>query len=171
MRYRFVSDRKRLIRRERGNAALEFAIVLPVLMLLVFGIIDFGHAWYMDHLMSNASREGARYATRYNTSGSDPQDRILPQNLTPNISNYILNSSSQNGGQGGLGLAQLLPSDANPQVTISGPGATDTDPTSLAGEDLTVTITAQKTWFVLGHLLPWLGNYKMLTVSTTMKCE
>jgi Flp pilus assembly protein TadG len=157
--------------REHGNAALEFAIVLPILMLLVFGIIDFGHAWYMDHLLSNASREGARYGTRYSTSGPDPQDRYLPTNLTPSISNYILNTSSQNGGDGGCGLTQLLPADANPQVTLSGPATTVTDPTQLAGKDLTVTITARKTWFVIGRLLPGLGSYKTLQVSTTMKCE
>jgi Flp pilus assembly protein TadG len=171
MRYRVVSDRKRLICREHGNAALEFAIVLPILLLLVFGIIDFGHAWYMDHLLSNASREGARYGTRYITSGTDPTDRLLPQNLTPSISNYVLYNSSENGGQGGWGLIHLLPADANPQVSISGPGATNTDPTTLAGEDLTVTITARKTWFVIGRLLPGLGSYKVLTVTTTMKCE
>ncbi len=171
MRYRVLSDRKRLIWREHGNAALEFAIVLPILMLLVFGIIDFGHAWYMDHLLSNASREGARYGTRYSTSGPDPDDRYLPQSLVPTISNYILYSSAENGGKGGCGLSHLLPADANPQVTISGPASTTTDPTALAGEDLTVTVTARKTWFVIGRLLPWLGSYKDLRVSTTMKCE
>jgi Flp pilus assembly protein TadG len=166
-----MSGLKRLSPREHGNAALEFAIVLPVLMLLLFGIIDFGHAWYMDHLLSNASREGARYGTRYVTSGTDPTDRLLPQNLTPSISNYVLNNSKENGNLGGVGLSHLLPVDANPQVNLSGPAATATDPTALAGEDLTVTITARKTWFVIGRLLPWLGSYKDLQVSTTMKCE
>jgi Flp pilus assembly protein TadG len=33
------------MRGERGAIAVEFAIILPVLMFLVFGIIDFGHAW------------------------------------------------------------------------------------------------------------------------------
>ncbi|HEY5859739.1 MAG TPA: TadE/TadG family type IV pilus assembly protein [Actinomycetota bacterium] len=45
---------------ERGAAAIEFALVAPLLFLLVFGIIDFGfgfHAWDASH---NAAREGAR---------------------------------------------------------------------------------------------------------------
>jgi hypothetical protein len=171
MRYRLVSDRKRLIRREHGGVALEFAIIFPVLVLLLFGIIDFGHAWYMEHLLSNASREGARYGTRYITDVH--KDRVFPQNLTPSISNYILYNSAENGNLGGWGLSHLLPSDANPQVSLSGDGYNNTsgDATTLVGEDLTVTITARKTWFVIGRLLPWLGSYKTLKVSTTMKCE
>ena len=65
MRCGFRSKTKRGIRAERGAIAVEFAIIFPVLILLVFGIIDFGHAWYMRHMMSDASREGARYGTRY----------------------------------------------------------------------------------------------------------
>ena len=67
MRFRYGSIAARGMRGERGGVAVEFAIILPVLMLLVFGIIDFGHAWYMRHLMSDGSREEARYGTRYQT--------------------------------------------------------------------------------------------------------
>jgi hypothetical protein len=170
MRVKFWSGPKRFFRRERGGIAVEFAIILPVLVLLVFGIIDFGHAWYMDHLMSNASREGARYGTRYTTDIH--KDRLFPQNLTPSISDYILHNSTENGGQGGLGLAHLLPSDANPQVFPSGDGYNNlTNPVGLAGQDLIVRITARKTWFIIGHLIPGLGDYKDLSVQTTMKCE
>ena len=48
------------LRRDDGAAAVEFALVAPLLFLLVFGIIDFGfgfHAWDASH---NAAREGAR---------------------------------------------------------------------------------------------------------------
>jgi hypothetical protein len=169
MRCGFVSDRKQLIRGEGGGIAVEFAIIVPILLLLVFGIIDFGHAWYMDHLLSNASREGARYGTRYVTDIHS--HRILPQSLTPSIANYIKYNSAENGGLGGWGLVHFLPSDANPQVAVSGPGTTTTDPSALAGKDLTVRITARKTWFVIGRLIPGLGSYKDLAVQTTMKCE
>jgi hypothetical protein len=169
MRYRVLSNRKRLIRREHGAVALEFAIVLPVLMLLVFGIIDFGHAWYMKHLISDAGREGARYATRFTTDSSG--NRILPISLSPSISNYILNSAAENGESSGWGLKDLLPSDANPTITLSGLGATETNPSVLAGEDLTVSVTATKTWFVLGKIIPGFGNSKNISVATTMKCE
>jgi Flp pilus assembly protein TadG len=148
---------------------VEFAIILPVLVLLVFGIVDFGHAWYLRHMMSDACREGARYGTRYRTDGAN--HRILPGNLNPSITNYILNDSAENGGNGGWGLTGLLPTDANPTVTLSGPAATETNPSILAGEDLTVTVNAQKSWFILGSLIPGFGSNVDLSVSTTMTCE
>ncbi len=67
MRLRFWSDARRGLRSERGGVAVEFAIILPVFLLLVFGIVDFGHAWYMKTILQNSCREGARYATRYQT--------------------------------------------------------------------------------------------------------
>jgi hypothetical protein len=154
---------RKFIGEERGGMAVEFAILIPVLLLMVLGIVDFGHAWYMDHLLSNASREGARYGTRFTGT--------LPQNLTPSIADYVKNTSSENGGLGGWGLTHLLPSDAAPQVNATGPGMTKTKLTELAGQDLTVTVTARKTWFVIGRLVPGLGTFKDITVSATMKCE
>jgi hypothetical protein len=157
-----------VFRQEQGGIALEFAIIIPVFFLMVFGIVDFSHAWYMDHQLSNASREGARYGTRLIKENGQ---RILPQSLTPSIPNYILNNSAENGGLGGWGLSHLLPTDATPTVTPSGSGWTETNPPTLPGKDLTVTITARKTWLVIGRLIPGLGSYKDMTVSTTMKCE
>jgi Flp pilus assembly protein TadG len=142
---------------------------LPVLVLLTFGIIDFGHAWHMDHVISDACREGTRYGSRFQTDNAG--NRVLPKSLSPSITNYILQSSAQNSGKGGWGLTNLLPSCASPTVATSGPAAAETNPTLLAGEDLTVTVTATKTWFVLGKLIPGWTNTKTLTVTTTMKCE
>jgi Flp pilus assembly protein TadG len=45
---------------ERGAEALEFALVLPVFLTLVFGVIDFGYMINRDTVINNASREGAR---------------------------------------------------------------------------------------------------------------
>jgi len=45
-----------------GASAVEFAIVLPLLMLLLFGMIEFGLIIYNKQVITNASREGARYA-------------------------------------------------------------------------------------------------------------
>ena len=138
----------------------SYAIIFPFLLLLVFGVIDFGHAWYMRHLMSDASREGARYGTRYKTGISN--NRILPQNLNPTVTNYLLQT---------WGLQERLPPDANPTVALGGAAATETNPSILAGEDFIVTVTATKTWLVLGKLIPGFGDSKTLRVATTMTCE
>jgi Flp pilus assembly protein TadG len=49
-------------RHDRGAAAVEFALVLPLLLLLVCGIIDFGRMLNVQLTVSAAAREGARWA-------------------------------------------------------------------------------------------------------------
>jgi len=45
---------------ERGAAAVEFALLLPLLVLLIFGMIDFGRAINAQITITQAAREGAR---------------------------------------------------------------------------------------------------------------
>jgi hypothetical protein len=47
---------------QRGAAAIEFAIIAPVLFMVVFGIIEFGIAWSEKNVFVGAAREGARFA-------------------------------------------------------------------------------------------------------------
>ena len=47
-------------RTERGAVAVEFALIVPVLLLLVLGMIDFGRLWFTQVSLSQAAREGAR---------------------------------------------------------------------------------------------------------------
>lgn len=49
--------------RDRGAAAVEFALVVPVLLFVVFGIIDFGRMLNAQLQVSEAAREGARAAS------------------------------------------------------------------------------------------------------------
>lgn len=51
---------RRLRRGQRGAAAVEFALVLPLLMLLVLGTIDWGFYFFIEQVATNAAREGAR---------------------------------------------------------------------------------------------------------------
>jgi Flp pilus assembly protein TadG len=46
--------------RDRGSVAVEFALLLPILLLRVFGIIDFGRALNAQITLTQAAREGAR---------------------------------------------------------------------------------------------------------------
>jgi len=46
----------------RGQSLVEFALILPVLLIMLFGVFDFGRASYAFNAVSNAAREGARVA-------------------------------------------------------------------------------------------------------------
>jgi Flp pilus assembly protein TadG len=48
--------------RDRGAAAVEFALLLPLLLLIVFGIIDFGRALNAQLTLTQAAQDGARVA-------------------------------------------------------------------------------------------------------------
>lgn len=50
------------LKKEKGTAAVEFAIILPILILLVFGIIQFGPAFLYTISFTQAAREVARLA-------------------------------------------------------------------------------------------------------------
>ncbi len=49
-------------RTQLGAAAVEFALILPVMMLVIGGIVDFGRAYFTQIQLTNAAREGARAA-------------------------------------------------------------------------------------------------------------
>jgi Flp pilus assembly protein TadG len=53
-------------RGERGQALVETALILPVLLMLVLGILEFGRAWNTKQVITDAAREGARLAVVYN---------------------------------------------------------------------------------------------------------
>ncbi|WP_306231500.1 TadE family protein [Agrococcus beijingensis] len=50
-------------RSDRGAAAVEFALVLPLLVILTFGIIFFGYAFHLQTILDNAARDAVRYYT------------------------------------------------------------------------------------------------------------
>ena len=61
----------RLRRRDRGQALVEFGLVLPILLLLIFGLVDLGRAVYAQNALSEAAvteRGGDRSQAR---AGSD----------------------------------------------------------------------------------------------------
>jgi Flp pilus assembly protein TadG len=58
----FVHKVSRSSRKQRGAAAVEFAVVAPVFVLLVFGMIEYGRMVMVQQMLTNASREGARRA-------------------------------------------------------------------------------------------------------------
>ena len=61
----------KVLRSERGTAALEFAIVAQLLILLLYGIITYGFVFALDHNITQAAAEGARHAISEPTNASD----------------------------------------------------------------------------------------------------
>lgn len=51
-----------LARDTRGQSVIEFALVLPLILVLVFGITEFGRAWMAVNVLTSAAREGCRLA-------------------------------------------------------------------------------------------------------------
>lgn len=61
---------RKLIRRDEAQSLAEFALIVPVFLILVFGIIDFGLGLRAYITVSQATREGARYASVGNPAGT-----------------------------------------------------------------------------------------------------
>lgn len=68
---------------DRGAAAVEFALLLPVLLLILFGIVDFGRAFNAQIVLTQAAREGVRaYALTGNTSDGNARTQEAIQGTT-----------------------------------------------------------------------------------------
>ena len=145
-------------RETKGAVMVEFAVVILVFLLIVAGIMDLGHAFYMDQVITNASREGARYGVVYQTNASGV--RMAPSTYSPTIQQHLLDADKWN-------LKARLPSDADTKVLPGGAGYTSGN----SGDPLTVQVTAVKTWFLLGHFIPGLGSSKTLGATTVMRLE
>ena len=63
-------------RSERGAELIEFAIVAPILMLLLAGIFDFGMMFRTYEAVTNAAREGARVGVLPGYAPADVQSRV-----------------------------------------------------------------------------------------------
>jgi len=136
---------------QRGAAAIEFAIVAPLLLALLFGIIEFAIALFDQAMITNASREGARAGIVFNsgTPITDTQIRAV-------VSNYLSNNLISLGGA------------SSPSTSITREGLN-------AGDDLTVTVNYPYTFLVLRPLIALLGGALPgtlnLSATTVMRME
>jgi hypothetical protein len=80
------------LRKQKGATLVEFAIILPVFVILIFGIIEFSLLLYNKGIITHAAREGARVGVVYNT-GTDPDvnNRISVNEITGEVGSYIDN--------------------------------------------------------------------------------
>ena len=166
-----LSRLRQLLKRghgEEGAAAVEFALILPLLILLVLGGMDLGHAYYLKHLITTASREGARYGSQYHVNPSTMLPYV-PNALPTSISDYVKLAPPT-----GLGYAGLFASDANLTVTPRGPGIPVTPLALFSRSRLPLTsiggyLAAEN---LMWHIqLPGFPNPQTFTATTAMTLE
>ncbi len=88
------TSRQDFVRRERrGAVAVEFAIVAPILVAILFGLIELGRAFEMQNLLEVAAREGARFASMDRDGmlapGESANDKMIEDVTTMLTSNGI----------------------------------------------------------------------------------
>src|SRR5512140_3187751 len=76
----------RRARSRRGQTLVEFALTLPVLLLLLFGIIEFGRIFQAWVTLQNAARTAVRYAI---TGQYDTNEFNIDEPWTPNANGYV----------------------------------------------------------------------------------
>ncbi|MFD5276599.1 TadE/TadG family type IV pilus assembly protein [Pseudarthrobacter sp. NPDC058362] len=74
---------------ERGAAAVEFSILLPLLLLLVLGTVEFGRAYNAQITLTNAARDGARVMA---ISNDPAAARTAAKNAAASVSTSIPSS-------------------------------------------------------------------------------
>ena len=75
-----VTDMRTRLRNERGAALLETAITIPIILLISVGIFEFGRAYQVQQVLTNAAREGARQAVL---------ESATPEQVTATVRNYL----------------------------------------------------------------------------------
>lgn len=59
---RGATGREGHARRERGQSLVELGVLMPILLVIVLGAVDFGRAYHSSQSVANAARTGAQYA-------------------------------------------------------------------------------------------------------------
>jgi Flp pilus assembly protein TadG len=76
---------------ENGQTLVEWALVLPVLLLMILGVMDLGRAVYYNSVVYNAAREGARYGIIHPCSENDIKSAVMQKAVATNISDSDIN--------------------------------------------------------------------------------
>ncbi|HTH61604.1 MAG TPA: TadE/TadG family type IV pilus assembly protein [Paraburkholderia sp.] len=151
--------------RERGATTLEFVLILPFFLLVVFMIVEFGLAFAAQELLDNAARDGARllrigtlkdggYSTALATAIcndlTSSSFTLLPS-CAQNIQLYV--AAAPSGTPAGSGFASLK------TATVTGPTMTQSTAAVSANNDVVMQI---------GFALPWSLQGLSLVTGTTM---
>jgi len=151
---------KTIIKDQNGATVIEFALVLPLLMVFVFGIIEFSLLSYNKAMITQASRAGARAGIVY--AGTRPDNTAI-ENVVNNYRNKLITF-----GSGTPPEPQIIRKDKD--------GGTITDLTDVAsGSSLTVTVSYTYTFLVFPNLIELIKgsfvNTIDLSATTVMRYE
>lgn len=148
------------LRTQRGTAVVEFAVILPLLVVIVFGIIEFSVLLYDKAMVTNASREGARVGIVFNVDGNGDWIGVSDTTIRNTVNSY---------------LSSYLISLGNPAATVSIPDPVrTTNPDTGAyspGGTLTVSVTYTYTFMVIPNFIASIINPITLTAQTVMRFE
>lgn len=143
---------------DRGSVALEFALIVPVFLLLVYGGISFGLAMSTKAQMTEAAAEGARYAIANTNGATDPCATSATQGYAYNAKAQAANALKAMGYN-----AQWATITATPSVSTC-------IPTSTA-VSVTVTITYPYKDHPIVPGAPGLGLVLPATLNSTYVVE
>lgn len=141
------------LKSDKASVAVEFALVVPLLLTLIFGITDFGRLFYAQLSITSASREGARYSSLMSGGAS----------LTA-IQNIVYASAPN-----ACRVAQL---SACANVTVVGTPTLKICDRNISDENTEVTVTTPFVWTLpIGKLLGGTStNLSTLTSKGVMLC-
>ena len=145
----------KLLKNQDGVSAVEFAIVLPLFVVLIFGIIEFGVIMYNKAIITNASREGARFAILFD---SDVHDDLAIANKVKEHLKFDPNDNS-------CILINLGGTPAPPTISVL------PTPDRPRGTPISVTVTYPYDFMLLPNFLPGLPQTLTLNGITTMRME
>lgn len=158
----------KFLKSQEGASAVEFAIIAPLFFVLLFGIIEFSALLYNKAVITNASREAARYsATFYTNPENGEADRPTCDEVKSYVAQYV-NAKM-------LSFTDPTPFSAD---NVSCPN-TDGNPYSneggYAGYVSTIRIDYTYGFLVFGNLITLLGGDEWasidLSAETSMRDE
>ena len=161
-----LRNMNRLFRSSRGQSLVELAISLPVVMLMIMGVIDFGWVLYAQIQVASASYEGARAGAMFNgdiTQDTPTNDSARAQAIENAIYNPTGTPSTD--ALGMLNAADLNNFNVNTDVQVTTPDPVNIYNTTRIGQRLYVTVTFhQPIWFTV---LPGISNARIIVTRTT----
>jgi len=147
---------------EDGAVAVEFALIVPIMLMLVFGIVDFGWMINRDMLVDNASRDGARVAS---LGGKFAQVCSSVRTELSSSGIAVPTSCNTTGSPTSIKVDCRKADDTACNATSS-----NYDTLAVSGSTVVVTITYQHAW-VTPMLSTMLGRTKTIVETTQMVVE